>query len=123
MIDVVVKIAEPAAVINSLRLKLSTKRGMRMRKSSFQGIRKTARGTLLWDGRSAHQTLLAENVKTGTTEGLSPMQVIQLRLSVHGQYPLDVFRNHLYKEISKQSQGVYWQQKRNKKETAASYLE
>lgn len=80
----------------------------------------TVRGHPFWDG-SAAQTLLAVDVREGRTDGLSPIEAYQLRPLQYGIFPLHVFRNHLYKERSKQLQDVYWQQKRNKK-GAAAYL-
>lgn len=65
--------------------------------------------------------LLKQDVKEGRTDTLLPHQVVALRPDVYGAFPLDVFRNHLYKERSKQIQEVYWQQKRNKK-GASKYL-
>jgi hypothetical protein len=83
-------------------------------KKIFPRKQLTERGYPFWDGSEA-QKLLEEDVGRGRTRGLLPSEVQQLRQDIYTAFPKEIFRNHLYKERAKQTQDVYWQQKRNRK--------
>jgi hypothetical protein len=82
--------------------------------TSFPRNAATERGYLFWDGHPA-QTLLAEDVKEGRAAGKAPTQLQQER-EEYKEFPLHVFRKHLYQEERKQREKVYWQKKRNDKQ-------
>jgi hypothetical protein len=72
----------------------------------------TNRGTPFWDGSEA-KNLLREDLKNNAAiKNMNPMALYATR-DEYKRFPKDVFRNHLYKEISKQRQDVFWQAKRN----------
>lgn len=58
------------------------------------------RGEPRWDG-SAAQSWLTIDVKAGKHEQLEPKQLHQMRLA-YKEFPLDVFREHIYQEVRKQ---------------------
>ncbi len=72
------------------------------------------RGYLRWDGHIA-QKQLAQDVKNNLFEGLKPIDIHARKDRPYNQFPLEVFRKHLYQERRKQLEAVAWQDCRNKK--------
>lgn len=73
----------------------------------------TVRGNPFWDGHIA-QTLLAEDVKSGRSSTMKPSELRESRVE-YQDFPLPIFRPHVYQEQRKVREGVYWQKKRNDK--------
>jgi hypothetical protein len=72
----------------------------------------TVRGHLFWNGSYA-EAMLAEDIKANRINHMTP-KLARAERPDYEAFPLEVFRNHFYKEISKQRQEVYWQVKRNR---------
>ena len=52
-----------------------------------------------WDQAEA-KTQLRADVKNNLHKSMKPKDLRQSKIEVYGQFPLDVFRNHIYQELS-----------------------
>ncbi|KAL7539090.1 hypothetical protein ACHAWF_006291, partial [Thalassiosira exigua] len=73
----------------------------------------TCRGYPFWDTHPA-RALLEEDIKSGNTEKEEPKKVWESRAE-YMQFPLHVFRGHIYQEMRRQRERPGWVVKRNKK--------
>ncbi len=73
----------------------------------------TKGGNPFWDRHDA-QRLMVEDVKAGRTVQMKPSVLRDTRVE-YQDFPLEVFRNHIYQEERKEREAVYWQKKRNDK--------
>jgi hypothetical protein len=69
----------------------------------------TERGYDFWDGHDA-QRLLAADVKEGRTAWMKPTQLHQ-SWDEYKEFPLAVFRSHIYQEEQQKRETAYWQKK------------
>jgi hypothetical protein len=65
-----------------------------------------------WHNSSA-SLLLLQDIDSGAIEGLKPSEIRQTRPE-YLAYPLNVFRDHLYKEKSKPMIKAYWEHQRER---------
>ena len=72
----------------------------------------TKYGYPFWDTHEATK-LLEEDLRQGHHVGLSPCEMHEMRKE-YQEFPLEIFRNQLYREKRRQKEGVYWQMKRNR---------
>lgn len=72
----------------------------------------TNRGYPFWDTHPA-STLLVEHVKSGFADKYKPKELWMLS-EHYKDFPLGVFRGHMYQEKYKQLAAPYWKVKRNK---------
>lgn len=73
----------------------------------------TIRGYPFWDTHRA-SVLLEQDVKDGLDSLYEPSELRALR-EEYQDFPLEVFRKHIYQERRKQKEGVYWIPTRNRK--------
>lgn len=73
----------------------------------------TDRGYPFWDTHPARK-LLEDSVRKGQANNVKP-QEIRSSETAYKDFPPRVFAKHVHQEKAKQTQEVYWQQKRNKK--------
>ena len=71
----------------------------------------TSKGYPFWDTHPAFE-LLEEDEKSGRTETMTPLELWKSRKE-YQEFPLIVFRKHIYQLRTKQLQVPYWQFKRN----------
>jgi hypothetical protein len=75
----------------------------------------TQRGYPRWPGHEAKR-LLKEDIDEGKHETMTPLALYKTRPAEYGQFPLDVFRDHLYQEVRGRKERGYWLNKKKKKE-------
>lgn len=75
----------------------------------------TSRGVPFWHTHAASKLLKDDiaNEMSGVTNRVKPMQLWKARPE-YQQFPLCIFRKHIYQERTKQLAAPYWQHKRNK---------
>jgi len=71
----------------------------------------TNRGVPFWNKHSASK-LLEQDEASGVAKKMKPKQLWQSRIE-YKDFPLSVFRKHIYQERTKQLAAPYWQYKRN----------
>jgi len=72
----------------------------------------TTRGYPFWNDHLASE-LLSKDEMTGVAKELKPIKLWQLRKE-YQDFPLVVFRKHIYQERNKQLAAPFWQHRRNK---------
>ena len=72
----------------------------------------TDRGVPYWDSHPA-SSLLAEDVRDGTADMIKPKELHQMRIQ-YTEFPLKVFRQHIYQERRRLREEPGWVEKRNK---------
>lgn len=73
----------------------------------------TDRGYRRWDGHTA-QKQLENDVKHGIFQGIAPQEIHRRQDRLYHEFPLEVFRKHIYQEERKQREAKAWQDQRNK---------
>ncbi len=73
---------------------------------------RTNRGLPFWHRHLAAK-LLVEDVKSGKSKTMKPCKLWESRKE-YQDFPLRIFRKHIYQERTKQLAAPYWQHKRNK---------
>lgn len=73
---------------------------------------KTSRGYPFWNDHLASELLQTDEM-TGVAKEMKPVNLWESRLE-YQDFPLAVFRKHIYQERSKQLSAPYWQHRRNK---------
>jgi len=76
---------------------------------------KTSKGVYKWHKHIASE-LLKEDVRNGTADSMEPKKLWKLRIQ-YRDFPLSIFRLHIYQEKYKQLAAPYWQIKRNEAAT------
>ena len=92
----------------------------RMHLMSFPTPHMNARGYPNWKGHPAKE-LLEVDVAKKLQDKMKPVELQKTR-NEYKEFPLHVFRKHLYQEVDKQRGSAYWADKRNKK-ALKKYLE
>ena len=72
----------------------------------------TSRGLPFWNNHPASE-LLKNDEASGVAAGMTPKQ-LRMSRKEYQDFPLPVFRKHIYQERSKQLAAPFWQHKRNK---------
>ena len=72
----------------------------------------TSKGYPFWNKHAASD-LLKNDVESGVDSGMKPKELWESR-EEYQEFPLCVFRKHIYQERTKQLAAPYWQPKRNK---------
>jgi hypothetical protein len=72
----------------------------------------TDRGIPYWDSHPA-SSLLAEDVRDGTADMIRPKELHKMRIQ-YLEFPLNVFRQHIYQERRRLREEPGWVEKRNK---------
>lgn len=73
---------------------------------------KTRRNYPFWNQHPA-AALLCEDERNGTARSMKPQELWNSRTE-YKDFPLSVFRKHIYQERMKQLAAPFWQHKRNK---------
>jgi hypothetical protein len=67
-----------------------------------------------WDDAGA-KTKLREDIKNNVHKNIKPNQLRQSKIEAYGEFPLGVFRKHIYQEEYAQTGRSYWLQKKDEK--------
>lgn len=78
---------------------------------AFPREQKTSRGYPFWDSHPA-STLMERDIKNGKKENKKPKEFWQSRRE-YREFPLEVFRWHMYQVLRENREGPYWIKRRN----------
>ena len=73
----------------------------------------TIRGYPFWDTSQA-RLLLMNDINNGLTTTMKPRELWETRKE-YKEFPLDVFRQHIYQENTRRKASTYWLSRKNKK--------
>ena len=75
-------------------------------------LTKTPRGYPVWDG-SAAERFLKLDIDRGEHEKMNPRMLRGTRKE-YEEFPLEVFRDHIYQEVLSRTASLYWSTKKKK---------